>query len=297
MNAKEGQDSKMITILDKGTSFIWENARLLDRVVFDYHFRNGSVERILTVLGTYQNEDGGFGHALEPDLRAPDSQPLFVEFALRTLYDCKIRAPEMTYRACEFLAQHADLEAGIPTIFPSSRSYPRAAHWHHEHNEQPSLDRMTSLVGLAAWQGIQHPWLQKAIEACLAHITSTPYNDAHIIQNALCLIESLSQERPLDNLFKKLTGELKNANFYCAEVPVKSYGLTPLEFAPSPESFCRRIFSDAQIEAHLSELEAHQEADGGWGILWTPPGEYARLEWRAHKTVKALVTLHAYRRI
>ena len=287
----------MNTILDRGSNFIWENARLLDRAVFEYQFQNGSAERILAVLGAYQNEDGGFGHALEPDLRASESQPLFVEFALRTLYDCKLHAPEMAYRACEFIAQHADLKDGIPTIFPSSRQYPRAAHWHNIHNEQPSMDRMTSLVGLAAWQGIQHPWLPNAIEVCLEDIASTPYDDAHTIQNAFCLVESLSQERELDHLFKKLTDELKRANYYCADTPVKSYGLTPLEFAPSPESFCHRLFSDIQIEAHLDELEAHQEADGGWPILWDPPGEYARCEWRAHKTIKALTTLRAYGRI
>ena len=287
----------MDVIFERGSNFIWENARLLDRAIFDYHFRNGSAGRILDILATYQNDDGGFGHALEPDLRAPDSQPLFVEFALRVLYDCKLRAPEMTYRACEFLAQHADLEAGIPTIFATSRGYPRAAHWHHVHNEQPSFDRMTSLVGLAAWQGIQHPWLQKAVDVCLENIASAQYDDAHTIHNAFCLLESVSTERHADQLFDKLADALKNANYYCADTPVKTYGLTPLEFAPSPDSFCRRIFTEAQIEAHLDELESIQDADGGWPIRWNPPGEYARGEWRAIKTIKALITLHAYGRI
>jgi hypothetical protein len=287
----------MNTILERGAGFIWENARLLERAVFEYRFFDGSPAHIVKILSAYQNEDGGFGHALEPDLRAPESQPLFAEFALRTLYECNLRDPAMADRVCDFIAQHADLKHGIPTIFPSSKLYPRAGHWNNPAAEQPSFDRMTGLVGLAHWQGVQHPWLQAAVEVCLEHISTTRYDDAHTIQNAFCLIESISKTKPVDHLFKKLTNELFEANFFCLDAPVKTYGLTPLAFAPSPNSYCRSIFSDFQIEAHLNDLETHQQEDGGWPIQWGPPGEAARMEWRAYKTVLALATLRAYGRI
>lgn len=287
----------MTTLLEKGANFVWKNARLLDRAIFDYRLYGGSQTRIRDVLRAYQNEDGGFGHALEPDLRSPDSQPLFVEFALGALYDNKIHDPEMAYRACDFLAQHADLNQGIAMIFPSSRLYPRAPHMDNPASEQPSMDRLTGIVGLANWQGVRHPWLQKAVEVCLEHATTTPYDDAHTIGSSFCLVESLGNEKPAEQLFNKLARELLKARFYCPDVPVKTYGLTPLEFAPSPDSFCRRLFTDAQIEAHLGELEAEQEADGGWPILWEPPGEMARCEWRARKAVIALATLRAYGKI
>jgi len=287
----------MNTILEKGTNFIWKNARLLDRAIFDYHLYGGPQTRIRDVLRAYQNEDGGFGHALEPDLRAPDSQPLFVGFALGILHDNNIHDPEMAYRACDFLARHADLNQGIAAIFPSSKLYPRAAHWENPTSEQPSLDRLTGLVGLVNWQGVRHPWLQKAVEVCLEYATTAPYDDAHNIGSTFYLAESLGNVGPAEQLFNKLSSELLKARFYCPDVPVKTYGLTPLEFAPSPDSFCRRLFTDAQIEAHLDELEAGQDADGGWPILWEPPGEMSRWEWRAHKTVINLATLRAYGRI
>jgi len=59
----------------------------------------------------------------------------------------------------------------------------------------------------------------------------------------------------------------------------------------------RQIFTQAHIEAHLGDLDAHQQEDGGWPILWQPPGEIAQWEWRGHKTVSALYTLRAYGRI
>ena len=45
-------------------TFIWSNARLLERQLFAYHFRHGSREAVLAVLRAYQNEDGGFGEDL-----------------------------------------------------------------------------------------------------------------------------------------------------------------------------------------------------------------------------------------
>ena len=284
-------------ILEKGANFIWGNARFLERAIFEYHFCGGSAERILEILRTYQNEDGGFGHALEPDLRAPDSQPLFAEFGLRTLYECNLRDSEMAYKVCDFLSQHADLEQGIPTILPSSRKYPRAAHWDNQKAELPSFDRLIGLVGLANWQGVRHPWLQKAVEICVGSIATTKYTDAHTILTAFCLLESLLNRTTTDDLFGKLAKELFEADFFCADVPVTGYGLTPLAFAPTPDSYCRRIFSDSQIEAHLKDLESKQEDDGGWPIQWEPPGGMAKWEWRSHKTVSALFTLRAYGRI
>lgn len=287
----------MEQVLEKGTNFIWENARLLERAIFEYYFMDGSPDRIRAILRTYQNEDGGFGHALEPDLRAPDSHPVFVEFALRVLYECRLRDAEIAQAACDFMARHSDLNQGIPTVFASSQAYPRAPHMNGPGVLQPSMDRLTGLVGLVNWHGISHPWLPEAIEACLQDLATTRYSDAHTIRTSFCLIESISRDRPVDELFDKLASDLLTADFFCLDAPIKTYCLTPLAYAPLPDSFCRRIFSDSQIESHLDDMLSHQETDGGWSIRWEPPGGMAKREWRAQQTVSALVTLRAYGRI
>ncbi len=282
---------------EKGANFIWENARLLERAIFEYYFLNGSADRVRLILRSYQNEDGGFGNALEPDLRSPDSHPLFVEFALRTLYDCDIQAQDLADRACDFLERYSDLQHGIPMVFPSATLYPHADHMSHPGSQLPSMDRLVGLVGLVNWHGSQHPWLPAALEACLQNITTTHFEDAHTIRTSFCLVESVAKQKPVDLLFEKLSKELLQADFFCLEAPVTHYCLTPLSFAPSPGSYCRRIFTDAQVEAHLEDLISQQQPDGGWPIRWEPPGEMARREWRAYMTVQALTTLRAYGRI
>jgi hypothetical protein len=56
-----------MTTYDRARAFIYRNARPLDIARFQYHFENGSKDAVLTALAAYQNEDGGFGHALGPD--------------------------------------------------------------------------------------------------------------------------------------------------------------------------------------------------------------------------------------
>jgi len=147
------------------------------------------------------------------------------------------------------------------------------------------------------WQGVRQAWLSKAVDACLAYVTSVKCSDAHTILTAFCLLESLAGERDVSKFFHKLAGDLEMADFFIAGTPVDSYGLTPLDFAPTPEATCRGLFAATQIDAHLDDLQIHQEEDGGWPILWNPPGGMAGCEWRAHRTLKALVTLRAYGRI
>jgi len=61
---------------EKARRFIYKNARSLDLYRWQYHFENGSKENVLKALSYYQNDDGGMGHALEPDVWNPDSVPI-----------------------------------------------------------------------------------------------------------------------------------------------------------------------------------------------------------------------------
>jgi hypothetical protein len=284
-------------IIDKGTNFIWSNARLLERVIFEYAFFKGSSARILSALRAYHNDDGGFGHALEPDLRAPDSHPLFIEFGMRTLHICQIRDTAITRSVCEFLAIHADLVHGIPTLFPSSQHYPRAPHWNTPSAELPSWDRFAGIIGLVNWQGISDPWLQQAVQSCVDRFATTTFEDAHTILTAFCLLESIPDGSQKNELFKKLAKDLLQADFFSADAPVRGYSLTPLDFAPTPSSYCRSLFSVEQLETHSVDLASTQDIDGGWPITWEPPSEAATWEWRACRTVNALMTLRAYGKV
>ena len=57
-------------------NFVYRNARPLELARWKYLFEGGSREEVLTALASYQNGDGGFGHALAPECWNPDSSPI-----------------------------------------------------------------------------------------------------------------------------------------------------------------------------------------------------------------------------
>src|SRR4051812_31884463 len=71
--------------LARAAWFVWLTARVLEQRRFAYHFQAADAEPVETALAAYLGADGGYGHALEPDLRGPVSQPQHVAHALRVL--------------------------------------------------------------------------------------------------------------------------------------------------------------------------------------------------------------------
>lgn len=76
-------------------SFMGGHARVLDRRRFQLLFDGASAEPVLAALSAYRNPDGGYGHGLEPDLRAPESQPAAALHAFEVFADvAPVIAPE-----------------------------------------------------------------------------------------------------------------------------------------------------------------------------------------------------------
>ena len=98
---------------------MWCNARLLERSLFAHLFGRGSSQAILSALRAYRNLDGGFGHALEPDVRAPDSMPLHTELALRALNAAGVLDPDLALGSCDFLASVAEDSGRVPIVLPT----------------------------------------------------------------------------------------------------------------------------------------------------------------------------------
>src|SRR5258705_4690414 len=80
------------------------NARVLDRRRFQRLFEDGPAAPVRDAVAAYRNDDGGFGHALEPDCRAPGSQPAAVALALRMMDETEAWDEDLVRGACDWLA-------------------------------------------------------------------------------------------------------------------------------------------------------------------------------------------------
>jgi len=273
--------------------FMYTEARLLERLLFAVRFEGAPAEPVGALIRAYQNPDGGLGHALEPDLRCPESQPLFVGVGLQALRDAGLRDRDLSLRLCSFLESVSDDSGFVPLILPSALHWPRAAHW--SSLWEPGINPTAEICGLLHYQGVEHPWLERATRACCDVLLHEPPREAHALLSAVRLVEHLPDRELAGALAERIADALPDASFFVASAPVTQYGLTPLHLAPAPNSPMRRFFTQEQIDAHLADLAARQQEDGGWPITWDPPpGQAPRSEWRGRMTFEAISCLAAY---
>jgi hypothetical protein len=79
---------------ERARRFLMTQSRPLERALFEHRFEGAAVESVLGELAHFQNEDGGFGRALEPDLRTPGSSPLATGIGLQSLRELQCPADQ-----------------------------------------------------------------------------------------------------------------------------------------------------------------------------------------------------------
>jgi len=119
---------------NRARRFLKTQDRPLDHVLFEHRFEAAPAERVQDELARYQNADGGFGHALEPDVCTPSSSALATGIGLTLIKELEC-PPEhaMVTAAVRFLRQTFDEEVQVwRVISHDANNYPHAPWWHDE---------------------------------------------------------------------------------------------------------------------------------------------------------------------
>ncbi len=290
----------VMDVLSAGSEFLLRQGRLLERRLAETCLAGAPAAGAVNTLRGYQNEDGGFGHGLEPDTRCPVSLPIYVEVAFQALAAANTVDHVMVARACDFLARvarEADSGGAVPFAFPVIESFPRAGHW-TEWTYQPGLNPTAGLVGLLYQLGVDHPFVTDGAEYCWEQLESTELPaDAHALSEVLVFLDGAPERERANEMAAAVGDALRGSTWFRLDAEDTSYGLSPLNIAPAADSRWRALFRDDEIEAHLDRMERDQQSDGGWPIAWEPPSDLARMEWRGIETLRALRTLTSYGRI
>lgn len=277
--------------IEKAQTFLWNNARLLERHLFSFLFQNGSRQNVLTALQAYQNLDGGFGNALEPDKRSSSSQPIDQEFALRLLDDIGFDA-SLASQICNFLMTITTIEGGVPFVLPTVRDAPRAEWWNTEDYPPASINPTSSIAGLLHKVHFQHPWLERATEFSWQKIEVLQNATDHDLLFVVLFLEHVPDRDRANREFKRIQEQIKK--HIALDPQASGYVQKPLTWAPTPTSLCRPLFEDSLIALHLERLAAEQQPDGGWPISWPAISPASELEARGVVTIQAIKTLKAY---
>ena len=278
----------------RARDFVLRNARLIDRHLFACLFEGASNEPVRDALRAYSNPDGGFGNALEPDKRCPESQPVDGEVALKILDLVDGFDDPMVETLCDWLEQTADASGGVPFVLPSANNYPRAPWWEAPPEPPPSINPTGSIVSVLTKRSVAHPWVERGAEFCwrsLENEQPTGFDDLR------CAIAFLEQAKDRDRATAWLT-RISDYLFSFKEIEfdlsAPGYVHPPLDWAPAPIGFGHSLFTRDQLIEGLAALAKAQSDDGGWPIKWPAISPGVELEWRGRVTIDALLTLRAY---
>jgi hypothetical protein len=130
------------------------HARPLDYARFKYHFKNGNKQKVVRILESYQNEDGGFAYALDPDSWNPNSTPVQTWMATEILHEINFTDANhpIIQQILKFLVttEHFSDDKWAFTI-PSNNDFPHASWWSYDTNKQqtPDYNPTIALVGFS----------------------------------------------------------------------------------------------------------------------------------------------------
>jgi hypothetical protein len=289
----------MSSALTAARSFMAGHARVLDRRRFELFFDGADAEPALAALNAYRNPDGGYGHGLEPDLRAPESQPGAAWHAFEVFADvAPVRAPQAA-ELCDWLDTVALPDGGLPFALPIDDPSGCAPFWAQADPQVFSLQITTIVAAYANRVAAHdpavaaHPWLARATSTCLAAIDAleaapAAYELAFAVRlldavhdrvaAAPALLARLGEHVPDDGRVR-VTGGLPDETLW------------PLDLAPEVGRPARTILDEAAVAADLQRLAGEQKEDGGWSVDFQSYSPAAALEWRGYMTVRALSIL------
>lgn len=283
----------LTTDIAAAAQFVYANARLLDRRRLERLTGAGTADAVVEALHPYQNDDGGFGHALEPDLRAPGSEPAAKLLALETLVEVGATNDPMIDRAADWLAGAAAPDGTLPQMMTTGAGYPHAP---FINPGGPTF--LTFALAGALWRTEVRPaWLDRATEWCWTELEHLDQPHAYTVEFALRFLDAVPDDDRALAVLDRLRPLLDDAGCMPVAGGIEGERVTPLALSPEAGSRSRTLFTAAQVDADLDRLQREQQDDGGWDFdfLHWSPGQ--ALDWRGSFTVSNLRQLEQHGRI
>ncbi len=300
--------------LQRAKLYIETHGRTVDQARLAFSFEEGSANALLGALAAYQNDDGGFGHGLEPDLRTAASSAVATQQGFNMLREVEADSSEpLVQRAVAYLL--ATLDKALlrwEIVPPAVEDAPHAPWWTYGESAGSDDDFQSNpraaLIGfLCEHQSlVPAPLLSQLIDAQLAHLATQP-TDQGIDMHALpCYVTLANSPNLPENQRQQLVSTLVQAvqgTVATDPADFASYQLLPLDVAPTPDALLAGTVDRSAVDAHLDYLIDTQLSDGSWPIPWSwafvdeAAWAQAERDWKGFIAVSRLRMLAAYGRI
>ena len=283
--------------------------RGLDQRRFEFHFETGSADAVLAALAPYQNDDGGFGNSLEPDIRTSASSAIATTVGFQALRE--IRAPvehTLARKGIEYFVATFDESRQVwPIIPPEVAEAPHAPWWNYDSSAETFgqflVNPRAEIVGYLHEfsDGVPTKLLKQLTTAVLEHLDAPP--DEMEMHDLLCFAR-LAETEALPNRNKVWEKLARAAAPHVARSgeQLTGYVLKPLWLVSSPESPLAAELGE-EVEMNL-DFEIEQQGEDGswspnfsWGDQSPETWQKAKKEWQSRFTVDTLKTLKDFGRI
>jgi hypothetical protein len=302
------------------TRWMYRNARPLDLARWQFHFENGGQAAVLSALSAYQNDDGGFGNALEPDSWNPNSSPYTTSVAIHILEEIGFRDRHhaIVKKMLAYLAATPEFDGERwPAIISSNDDYPHAPWW-ADRTYDWGFTPTALLAGfIVFYAGQDEPLYQKAVKIAEAAVDrylhgtmpdgaayNTVKREGEIagIDKMLTFLEGAGV-RPGCDIAEVRSVLNRQAQTFIEKDAAKwtQYCWKPSNFVRSPDS----IFypgNEKAIEVELDYILSKRNAEGIWDITWTWGAYEAEFSitrnwWKAAIVIENLRLLRAFGRL
>ncbi|MCX5400173.1 hypothetical protein [Streptomyces sp. NBC_00102] len=293
--------------LARAEQFIWLTARVLEQRRFAHDFLDGDADAVETALAAYLNRDGGYGHALEPDLRGPVSQPLHTAHALSVLDSVGLCHGPRVDRICRYLTAVSTEEGALPALRPTQRGYPAAPFIPIVDDPPAELLTTGPVVGLLHRNQVWHAWLFRATDFCWSAVESLTVSHPYEIEAAVAFLDGAPDQERARAAAERLGRLVRDQRLAVLDPRRREeYPLAPgyapgeyhfpYDYARTPASLACGWFTEEELSDSLDHLAAEQREDGGWPLTWRRWAPGTALEGRPLVTLRALQILRAHGR-
>ena len=290
--------------------FIETTARPLEIARFKHVFTGGSVEAVFDALRRYQNSDGGFGLALDPDLRAKESSALCTSIAFQVLRSTQTK-PDQAFvsMGIKYFLETLDRAEGYWRILPTlAERSPHAPWWNQTGRENVfncySLNPTAEILGYLYdyHELIPGDIFSLLSDRVLSHLSGLEKIKMHDLLCCIRLLQTETLPEEICEPLKRKLAVLIPGIVACRPEQWSGYSLRPLQVVDGPGSLFMSELK-AAVAANLNYEISSQNKDGSWTPTWTWEGAYpddwkmALREWSGIITLDKLLLLKKFARI
>lgn len=304
-------------IYNKVRAWVFRNARHLEVTLWKCVLEDGSKLDVVEALQAFQNEDGGFGHALEADNWNPESSPIQVHQALMILN--MIQFYDMSHPIYEgiwkYLESEKDLlENGWRFTIPSNDNYPRAPWWNYdeEANKKEVYGITADLAAFILKYGDRDNAIyrkaMKLADGLIESLLKEKASGDMWLKSFPRLMKVLEEEQIgdydisalKDIISTKTTAHIEhNTENWC------NYGGRPSDFIKTPQSYLYEPNTEI-VEKELDYLIDTLPDEDVWGITWSwfdnmeQYERYFRISeiwWKGYCAIEKMLFLRNFKRL